>query len=1130
MKRLSGSARVLLPLRSARTPCRAPATTPPDPSSRLRRRFHSAPIASKDYAEPRKNELDIEMLAPKLREGIFGQPRYPPATSEQIKISIDHLKSQGIYGKETEPVSTTDFALPELQGSNIDEHFQNISRQVAEPYLTMAKLFAATGAKQAPARPDGGSWKFRSGWTRYDPDGSSCAVDHPAVEDGVLVLDVEVLVPESHYPVLATAVSSRAWYGWVSPYLTGDSPHPRHLIPLMKPGQSEPRIVIGHNVGYDRARIQEERLIKRPPLAFIDTMSLHVSSGGLCNQQRLHWVKYSNAKRDNDKEFLRLNSDTGKFFDVSSLNSLKEVAKHYCGITMDKTTRDIFVDGSLQDVRGSFAKLMDYCAGDVEVALNVYSKVFPAFLRKCPHPASFAGVLMMLEGYLPVDRSWPEYIRRSEELLSELSGSVAVKMRELAEDALKVESPTDDPWLKTLDWTVVPQRYTKPRYKADGTYAKNGEPKPYAKQLLPGYPQWYRDLWDTKRKEIRVTVRSRIAPYLLKLKWLGYPLYHSGSYGWTFQQRQRQLPSFTNMKVLEFPSDPSDQNFERIPANDTGAVYFKVPHPDGEAANCGNPLAKNYQAAIDDGTLSSTYAMAKEAMEMNAMCSYWISARERVKSQFVTWDDDVEDAFTGKPLDLGLPKPSGPDKGTGVILPMVVPMGTITRRGVESTWMTASNAKKNRLGSELKSMVRCPAGYRFVGADVDSEELWISALIGDSQFRMHGATAFGWMTLQGTKSAGTDLHSNTARILGIGRGSAKVFNYGRIYGAGVKYATSLLLQFNPDMTEAEAKEKAEKLYASTKGMNMRNKAYFGRSFWHGGTESYMFNQLEAIATSDDPRTPALGCGITDALRKKVAGDRFMTSRVNWVVQSSGVDYLHLLLVSMAYLSRCYSIDLRFVISVHDEVRYMVPEHDVYRAAMALQISNLWVRSLFSYRLGIEDLPQSVAFFSAVDIDHVLRKEVDMECVTPTNATPIPPGVSCGISEILEKTDCGKLEPPEERLRAGFQLSDPRSLPGSAVLKKLAQSVNDAAGRAKPKARALAEHEDGAAEPQPWISQEPDSIWLTSQMLGENTEITQLFQATQCRHQRVQANPKRPGRQAGYSEVKRIAKAAGQTRS
>ena len=34
--------------------------------------------------------------------------------------------------------------------------------------------------------------------------------------------------------------------------------------------------------------------------------------------------------------------------------------------------------------------------------------------------------------------------------------------------------------------------------------------------------------------------------------------------------------------------------------------------------------------------------------------------------------------------------------------------------------------------------------------------------------------------------------------------------------------------------------------------------------------------------------------------------------------------------------------------------------------------------MFAYKLGLNDLPQSVAFFSAVDIDRCLRKEVTMD--------------------------------------------------------------------------------------------------------------------------------------------------------
>jgi hypothetical protein len=65
--------------------------------------------------------------------------------------------------------------------------------------------------------------------------------------------------------------------------------------------------------------------------------------------------------------------------------------------------------------------------------------------------------------------------------------------------------------------------------------------------------------------------------------------------------------------------------------------------------------------------------------------------------------------------------------------------------------------------------------------------------------------------------------------------------------------------------------------------------------------SFLFNTLEAIALSDRPTTPALGCGVTKALSRSYleAINEYLPSRINWVVQSSGVDYLHLLIVSMS---------------------------------------------------------------------------------------------------------------------------------------------------------------------------------------------------------------------------------------
>lgn len=177
-------------------------------------------------------------------------------------------------------------------------------------------------------------------------------------------------------------------------------------------------------------------------------------------------------------------------------------------------------------------------------------------------------------------------------------------------------------------------------------------------------------------------------------------------------------------------------------------------------------------------------------------------------------------------------------------------------RGEESHWGVWGGPdlplpQPDRVGSELKAMVQAPPGYVLVGADVDSQELWIAAVLGDAHFAgMHGergraraeaaagladrllaafltpgsphpspgCTAFGWMTLQGRKSRGTDLHSKTAATVGISREHAKIFNYGRIYGAGQPFAERLLMQFNHRLTRQEAAEKAQQMYAVTKGL------------------------------------------------------------------------------------------------------------------------------------------------------------------------------------------------------------------------------------------------------------------------------------------------------------------------
>ena len=375
--------------------------------------------------------------------------------------------------------------------------------------------------------------------------------------------------------------------------------------------------------------------------------------------------------------------------------------------------------------------------------------------------------------------------------------------------------------------------------------------------------------------------------------------------------------------------------------------------------------------------------------------SYWRNASKRIRSQLMV-------SLNGN---------------SGAILPRVIVAGTVTRRAVEQTWLTASNVVNDRLGSELKSMIQCSEGYHYVGADVDSQELWIASLFGDSHFsKIHGSTGIGWMTLKGNRANGTDMHSKTAASINISRDEAKVLNYARIYGSGQSFASRFLIQSNPELSQNDAKEKAKKIFTETKGRRRATKLeneesndlLMTRREWMGGTESQMFNKLEQIAESEEPRTPVLGCRISRCLEPRIVGENYMTSRVNWVVQSSAVDFLHIMLVSMKWLLEEMEINGRFSISIHDELRYIVKSEHRYKAALALQLSNLLTRSLFSLKLDLNDLPLSVAFFSRVDIDKCLRKEVDIDSKTPSNPLGlqvgygIPFGESLDISELMNK--------------------------------------------------------------------------------------------------------------------------------
>lgn len=229
----------------------------------------------------RVSPLGIQMLSKPLHQQLFPRKWECAPTRAAVEQSSRHLREQGLWEKKGTSLDDLSIALPPLQGKNLNEHFCTIARDQSQPYLELA-----TKLSQARLRPMPAEWSSRPGWTRYDPaSGYPEEVGPPS--DEALVLDVETCVAEGERPVLAVAASSECWYSWTSHRLASKEEDYYYrrlegamtlddLIPLepepegRREGEEEggveewtrQRLVVGHHVSYDRARLKEQYFIK----------------------------------------------------------------------------------------------------------------------------------------------------------------------------------------------------------------------------------------------------------------------------------------------------------------------------------------------------------------------------------------------------------------------------------------------------------------------------------------------------------------------------------------------------------------------------------------------------------------------------------------------------------------------------------------------------------------------------------------------------------------------------------------------------------------------------------------------------------------------------------------------------
>ncbi|OZC06502.1 DNA-directed DNA polymerase [Onchocerca flexuosa] len=861
--------------------------------------------------------------------------------------------------------------LPNLEGSNLLDHFQNIAIKQFEPYRRL--LLKASTIQKLPDLPK--EWIFHPGWTRYEMNESPKQVDQP-LED-LIFFDVEVCVRDGLLPTLATAVTPKAWYSWCSDRLVngGDIPELYRLNHLIAFETDEKdlkhRLIIGHNGTNTR---------------FWDTMSMAIPIYGMADHQVALYEKKDTEVDDSGPigwiDYWR---------SLVCKNSLSALHEKLCGSTslkpLNKSLQTFFVKEPIDEIRRSFQDLTTYCAYDVIACFELYQVLYPEFTKRFPHPVTWQGMLEIGNVYLPITKNWRKFFDNNETRANNENKTAAIGVIYAAKELVeKLEKPIQsykyDPWMWSVDWSC-----------------RRGEK----------FPMWYESLLRTrnliympveKLSQADVKLKSRVVPRLFGLCWGPYPLHYKTDKGWGFL-----TPKDSRIVLSDVP-EMEEVVLRRgvkatIPVKMVNMImsatqFQKLSSWKLKKVSYGrSDTKKSFQICVEQETPHDFGAIIGHF--------FW----DRFQEQVTVWLDENGDE--------------------GAIAPSIIPAGTVTRRAVHKLWLTAINPKDDQMiGTNLKSMVECPQDWHIVGADVDSQEQWIAAMLGDCCVGkgIAGATPFSNMLLAGRKTDHSDLHSVIAKEVGISRDKAKVLNYARLYGSGVIHAAEFLMQSG--MNAEKALSISNKLLATTKGKRFKKltlnfEDWLYESIWNKlrengqdevdfskDCESDTFNYLELTLNDPELRTPVLDCQLgycLTPLPKDIRDHEYFLKKyrrsiINWVVQSSAVDFLHLLIVCMKWLCEIYQIEARFALSIHDEIRYIVPAEDRYRCALALSLSNMYVRAMISQKLGIKQLPMVCRY--QVDIDRVLRKEVNLACTTPSGEC-IPPGEALDMNAILMKT-------------------------------------------------------------------------------------------------------------------------------
>ena len=880
----------------------------------------------------------------------------------------------------------------------------------------------------------------------------------------------ELTGKELWVPICGVVQSVRGWAFWVSPVVDEgfrwqDAPR---LIPCPPGGLLTGVRVIAYDRGYTELR---------PGQFWWDIGGCMLLLHGMSNQQRGQFGMYQKSRRGEGHD-----PTNGTWAEHASATSLAAMVEYYEGRKIDKSVRDVLLLGQLKadnvaswveqglipnnkvdaltlqrvgisQVRKHMQEIFEYCCSDVLESAKVNQHTFREFLEAAPSWETYAGMLYQSREFMPVNPEYTRWVRDCNHAYNKANDEIADHLKSLADELLvrwqAGEDFTKDPWYNQLDWTPTSCQFPVQRFKDWFNYCQGTGPladSPFTAKLDLSRLTWKGKDWSQKVYPMLTNgfwltqLKTKQRKDTCKVLQVMLPAWYKDA---KYTLKTRTSPILMNLKYNGLPlvwHNPEGDNAEPLGwCIEIDGELEPVPNPDPLAKGKVTQLyGKHWRPLFqgDNPVVQASPIVRDKLLPKLASVSLFQSYRKRLGRQRI---QEV--------------------KGIGpVIIPELIPTGTISGRSTDPTFKTIANAKDKwkhlptgdsaddfgdviksvgkgktkleewapkpdpRIGVYAKSMMQAPTSdcpilakmgvvgdYCFVGFDIDSQEAWLYSLLGDGHYGIPGATGLGRQVLMGTKANGTDIHTYVGTKIGISRSQAKPRNYARMYGEGLK-AAAKHLKLALNISEDEAMVVAEALFGETKGKR-------GKYGWYGGTESQAFNRLDSFCEADVPRTPALNRAITQALQprytrhmrkkwgKEIESVDFITTLANWFIQSSGVDFMALLLSAMEELTArkgwIYGEDYWLAITIHDEVHYVVRKELRYDFAKVCQIAHCSVRVRMSKAFGVNVLPAGVAYASGIDISQVIRKAPDAHCVTEVWPHAVPPGESVTAQDLLD---------------------------------------------------------------------------------------------------------------------------------